>query len=196
MFSALFKWVLAFVLGALAFTPWDILLVHFEVVEYTQPVFFGVSAWTPVIFGSATLGAVLIFSLLERLLDTDFVYRLTRLAWEYLIMVAFFVAILVLRSSPYILALTLAGLVLTRLIFFHRNWDFLFFLIGACIGPTVELFLTSFKLYLFTEPDFLGMPYWLPILWGAMALSLRRLSWALFPMPPPAAKSPYAIKLK
>ena len=195
MFILILKFFLAFLLGALAFTPWDILLVRFEIVEYSHPLLWGVSSWTPLIFGVVTLLAVGLCKLIDRLMETQAPYSPGYLLYEYLVLSAIFTLILLFRTYPYILSLSLGGLVLARLIIFHRKGDFLFFLIGACVGPTVELFLTGFKVYLFTEPDFLGMPYWLPLLWGSVALSLRRLSWALFPLAP-AQRSAYSIKLK
>lgn len=196
MVIRLLKLLLAFLLGAMALTPWDILLVRFEIVEYLQPTLWGVSPWTPLIFGSAALLGVVVFKLLDRLLDTQSHYAPIHLLFEYLSVAGMFLIILLLRIYPYILSLSLGGWVLARLIFYHRKGDLIFFLIGACIGPTVELVLTSLKVYLFTEPDFLGMPYWLPLLWGSVALSFRSLAWALFPLVKSQDPAGYPIKFK
>jgi hypothetical protein len=184
MLSWFIKLVMAFLLGALTFTPWAILIVHFDIIEFSHSVFLGLPTWIPLAFGMMTLVTILFNFGLEKLLHTEINYVPANLAFEYLIIAGFYVSIIVLRSFPYILSLSLFAVIMIRLTFFHRSWDFLFLLFGACLVPTVELVLTSFKIYLFTEPDFLGMPYWLPLLWGEVALGLRRVSWVLYPPPP------------
>jgi hypothetical protein len=193
MFSALRKTVLAFCLGALTFTPWEILMARLDIVQYTKPEFLGISWWSPVGFGVATSLAIMLFVALDRLLHAQIDYQGGKLVLEYLLLALVYTLILLFRSSPYLLSLGLLLLMVLRLIFFHQPWDVLVFLIGACAGPTVELILTNLNLYFFTEPDFLGMPYWLPLLWGAVGLAVRRLSWIL--SPPPAPATLYSVKL-
>lgn len=193
MADILKKSLLAFILGALVFTPWNILLVHFEVLEYARPNYLGIATWVPVAFGLATVLGVSWFAPLDRFLGTRLVYTPSLMAFEYLLLAAFFIAILFFRFYPYLLSLSLLVVVLLRLIFFHEEWDFLFLLIGACVGPTVELILTQFQLYSFNEPDFLGMPFWLVLLWGAIGIAFRRVAWVLYPLEPPP--SPYKMKM-
>jgi hypothetical protein len=175
------KIFLSFILGALTFTPWQILLVRFEIVEYKNPAFLGIANWVPFSFGAATCLAILLFMALERLLISRIDFVAARLVYEYFLIAGFYIAILFFHTSPYLLSLSLMGVILTRFIFVHRPWDFIYFLLGVCIGPTIELTLNNFNLYFFTEPDFLGMPYWLPLLWGEVAIALRRVVWVLEP---------------
>lgn len=193
MAAALRKSLLAFCLGALTFTPWEILMARLEIVQYARPEFMGISWWSPVGFGVGTAFAILLFVTLDRMLHFQIDYQGGKLVLEYLVLALVYTLILLFRGSPYLLALGLLLLMVLRLIFFHQPWDVLTFLIGACIGPTLELVLTNLNLYFFTEPDFLGMPYWLPLLWGAVALALRRLSWII--SPPPAPAGLYSVKL-
>lgn len=193
MFTALRKSLLAFCLGALTFTPWEILMARLEIVQYARPEFMGISWWSPVGFGVGTAFAILLFVTLDRMLHFQIDYQGGKLVLEYLLLAMVYTLILLFRGSPYLLSLGLLLLMVLRLIFFHQSWDVLTFLIGACVGPTLELVLTNLNLYFFTEPDFLGMPYWLPLLWGAVALALRRLSWII--SPPPAPANLYSVKL-
>ncbi len=156
-------------------------MVHFEIVEYHPAGFLGIALWTPFAYGLATVVAVLLFTFLDRLLGDPVEYTPSYLAFEYMFIAGFFICILFFKTYPYLLTIGLFVVILIRVIFFHEPWDFLFFLIGACVGPTIELALTSFHLYLFNDPDFLGMPYWLGLLWGGIALSLRRVGWVLNP---------------
>jgi len=193
MLAALRKMFLAFCLGALTFTPWEILMTRLEIVGYTKPGFLGISWWAPVAYGIGTGLAIWLFLSLDRLLHAEIEYQGSKLVFEYLLLALIYTLILLFRTSPYLLSLGLLLLMVLRLIFFHQPWDVLVFLIGACVGPTLELVLTNLNLYFFTEPDFLGMPYWLPLLWGAVAVAVRRLSWVL--VPPPAPGKIYSVKL-
>jgi hypothetical protein len=103
------------------------------------------------------------------------------LGLEYLLISVFYLAVFFFRQYPYLLLLGLLFVVLVRLIFFHEAFDWLFFIFGACLGPTLEIFLTNLGLYHFNEPDFLGMPFWLPVFWGNVALAIRRVGWILAP---------------
>jgi len=193
MFSALKKIILAFLLGALTFTPWNILMTRVDIVEYAKPEFMGISWWTPVAFGVGTGLAILLFVNLDRLLHFEFDYQGGKLVFEYLMLATLYTLVLLFRGTPYLLSLGLLLLMVLRLIFFHQAWDVLVFLIGASLGPTLELALTNLNLYSFTEPDFLGMPYWLPILWGGIAVAVRRLAWVL--VPPETQGNFYSVKL-
>lgn len=194
MLAGLKKLILAFLLGALTFTPWEILMTRLEIVSYARPYFLGIAGWAPIAYGVGTGAAIFLFIALDRLLSAQIDYQGRNLVFEYLLLATIYVLILLFRASPYLLSLGLLLLLVLRLIFFHQPWDVLVFLIGACLGPTLELMLTNLNLYFFTEPDFLGMPYWLPLLWGGVALAVRRLSWVLSPPPAPVAHA-YSVKL-
>lgn len=179
------KLLIVFLLGVLTFTPWEILFARLGVVEFSNPKVWGIAWWAPLCFGLTTATTLIIFTLSDKLLRVVVDYQPIHLAFEYLLISGFYLSILFFRQYPYFLSLSLLFVVLVRLIFFHGPLDFVYFLFGACIGPTVELILTSFHLYLFTEPDFLGMPYWLPIFWGNVALALRRVTWIMEPKTKP-----------
>jgi hypothetical protein len=193
MSDILKKTILAFILGALTFTPWDILMAHFQVVEYASANYLGIAWWTPLAFGLTTVLGVSVFAGLDRALGTRLVYPPAYLAFEYLFLAGFFIAILFFRFYPYLLSLSLLVVLLLRLIMFHVEWDFLFCMIAACVGPTVELILTQFQFFTFNDPDFMGMPFWLVLQWGAIGMALRRVAWLLYPLEPPPL--PYKIKV-
>ncbi len=193
MLSWIKKIFLIFILGALTFTPWDILLVRFEIVEYQHPAWIGIASWTPLAFGIATSFGVLLFIGLEKVFPGQQGFEPSHLVYEYFLLAAFYIGILFFHTSPYLLSLSLFLMILTRLLFFHRRWDFIYFMLGACIGPTVEMILIQFNLYRFTEPDFLGMPYWLPLFWGEVTIALRRVGWVFEPQKgsPPTKNFPF-----
>lgn len=159
-------------------------MVRLGVLEFTQSDYWGLAWWAPLAFGLVVMGSVLLFSMVDYLFKIKVSYRPNFLAMEYVILSGYYLSIFFFRQYPYLLTLGLLFVVLVRLIFFHESLDVIYFIFGACVGPTVEIILASLQLYLFTEPDFLGMPYWLPVFWGNVALALRRVSWVLTPRKP------------
>lgn len=173
--------VLAFVLGVLIFTPWEILLGRLRIVVYENAEWWGLPWWLPLGFGILTVGSVVIFTAVDHWFKLKQDYAPHYLGVEYLLITTFYLGILFLRSYPYILLITLLFLVLIRLIFFHHFLDEYYFVLGACLGATAELLMSYAGFYLFSETDFLGMPTWLPLLWGNGALAFRRVAWVMAP---------------
>jgi hypothetical protein len=181
------KFILAFLLGVLTFTPWVILIGSLKVVEFFQPNFWEIPWWIPPAFGLVVAISFFLFAVADHLLKVQVDYNPIHLGLEYLILSGFYLSVIFFRQYPYLLLLGLLFIVLVRLIFFHEIFDWVYFIFGACLGPTMEIILTSFGLYHFSEPDFLGMPYWLPVFWGNVALAIRRVGWILAPTPSPSA---------
>ena len=63
------------------------------------------------------------------------------------------------------------------LILRHRdNSEFAIFIYGIIIGGLVEVIGTQVSGYQsFTEPDFLGIPMWLPVVWGYGFVAMKRI---------------------
>ncbi len=173
------KVMVALLLGVVVFTPWEILMAGLRIIEFTRVDFLRIAWWVPGAFALVSLLGFLLFNWVDHLLKVHPVYSPNALVFEYLLLSSIYLAIFFFRPYPYLLSLGLLGILLGRLVFFSVPFDYLYFLFGACLGSTVELVLTSLNLYLFSEPDFFGMPYWLPIFWGNAALALRRVAWIL-----------------
>jgi uncharacterized protein DUF2878 len=72
----------------------------------------------------------------------------------------------------------LAGLLIllaVRLAFGDVRGDWAFALVAAIAGPAVEATIHATGAFDYTEPDFLGIPIWLPALWANGGLSIRRI---------------------
>lgn len=171
--------ILAFFLCLLVFSPWEIIMSQLGVVAFSTTQYAGLPWWVPLAFGLVGLFGVLVFSIADFLFKITESYRPRGLVGEYLLILAFYGGIFFSRQYPYVLALGLFFVIMVRLIFFHRELDFLFFVFGACLGPTLEIILINLGLFTYNEPDFMGMPAWLPIFWGNVALALRRVAWVL-----------------
>lgn len=51
----------------------------------------------------------------------------------------------------------------------------LIFLIVGFAGATCEILAIHFGAWTYTHPDFLGIPAWLPLVWGSAGLYIARL---------------------
>ncbi len=163
-------------LGFLVLTPLTWLQVHFQICEYRNPSFWGLPWWAPASYSFVFILMTLSFPPLERILTATFDFKVWTLLLEFAGIVVAFMGPILTKDFPYLIVFILSLYVLFRLGFFHAKWDWLFFLIGALVGPTMQIFLISFDLYHFTDPDFLGIPYWLPLLCGIVAMAGRRLA--------------------
>lgn len=79
-------------------------------------------------------------------------------------------------------ALAMFALVLTVFMFFHKKEDLVFYITGAVLGPTGEIICIFFGVWIYNNPLFLGIPLWLPLLWGFVFLMARRIRDVVFKM--------------
>ena len=76
-------------------------------------------------------------------------------------------------------------LLAVRLSFASVPGDWAFALVAAVVGPLVEAAIHATGVFDYTEPDFLGIPLWLPALWANGGLAIRRI----FGPPAPAPEA-------
>lgn len=162
--------------GLLVITPLTWLQVYFHICEYHRPDFWGLAWWAPASYAFVFVLMTLTFPPLERILTATFAFSPWTLLLEFAGILVAFLGPIFTKQYPYLMVFILSLYVLFRLGFFHAKWDWLFFLLGATVGPTLQIFLISFDLYHFTDPDFLGIPYWLPLLCGIVAMAGRRVA--------------------
>lgn len=67
------------------------------------------------------------------------------------------------------------------LIYLHKDrTEFMIFLYGALIGSIVEVIGVNISGYQsFSKPDILGIPIWLPIVWGYGFVAIKRIGSAI-----------------
>jgi hypothetical protein len=165
----------AFTVGAILLSPLGWLQVRFQYVEYQNPVFLKMAWWVPLAYGLVFVAMVILFPPLEEVLTATFTFKHRYVFLEFIPICFAFLGPAFTQEYPYLMVLILAIYVLCRLGFFHAKWDWLFFLIGALLGPTIEILLISANLYHFSSPDFMGTPYALPLIWGIVTMSGRRI---------------------
>lgn len=58
----------------------------------------------------------------------------------------------------------------------HKRHDVYFFLAGAVTGPIGEIVAINFGAWQYANPTFLGIPPWLPLVWGLGAVLIKRFA--------------------
>ena len=56
-----------------------------------------------------------------------------------------------------------------------KKGDLSYFLIAFILGPIGEIVAIKFGALQYSNPNFLGIPIWLPVLWGCLAILFNRL---------------------
>jgi hypothetical protein len=62
-----------------------------------------------------------------------------------------------------------------RLALVPTQGDWAYVLLAAVLGPLGEAAVSATGVFEYVDPDFLGIPYWLPALWANGGFLLRRL---------------------
>jgi uncharacterized protein DUF2878 len=166
------------VLGALLGTLLDGIHAYGDVLAYPNPA-FGRWAWfVPLEFGLLGAGVALVMPGLEEALAPDAAPRwsVTRRAAELVLFGVLYLSTAVIEpgAAP-ALAVALAALALARLLTSRAPGDWVYALAAAVLGPAAEAGLSALGVFDYLDPDFAGIPYWLPALWANGGLLIRRL---------------------
>jgi len=60
--------------------------------------------------------------------------------------------------------------------FWHKKHDIYFFITGAIVGSVGEIICISFGVWQYANPTFLGIPLWLPFVWGLATMLIKRIA--------------------
>tara|TARA_Y100000034_G_C6526451_1_gene226723 strand:+ start:54 stop:401 length:348 start_codon:yes stop_codon:yes gene_type:complete len=58
----------------------------------------------------------------------------------------------------------------------HKEHDYIFFIIGAILGPFAEIIAIHYGVWSYANPTFLGIPIWLPLVWGFVLVTIVRVA--------------------
>jgi hypothetical protein len=167
-----------FLLGAVLGTLLDAIHAYGDVLSYPHPEIGRLAWFVPLEFGLVGLLAGLLAPALERRFAGGAAPAWSvaeRLAELALFAALYFLTTLVSGGWAIVLALALAGLALTRLLVTRSRADLPYVLPAALLGPAAEALLTALGVFDYADPDFAGIPVWLPALWANGGLLIRRL---------------------
>jgi hypothetical protein len=168
---------ICFLLGAVLGTAFDGIHLYGDVESYPDPA-FGRWAWfVPLEFGVVAALAGALIPALERLAGPPRLPEWSpgaRVA-ELCLITAAYTSTVVLDGEPVIVTVGLLALVTARLVISPVPGDWLYALIAAVVGPAVEAALSAAGAFDYIDPDFAGIPLWLPALWANGGIFMRRL---------------------
>jgi hypothetical protein len=171
---------LAFLFGALIFPLLDGIHTHWNVLQYTQPWIWKMAWWVPPEFGLTWVVIALAIPAIERRIaswvgewDSP---TIDQILGELILFSAIYGFTGVFHHlGAGALSVLLYGLAGARLALASHKGDVIFVIAAAILGPVGEAIVSATGGFHYTQPDFLGVPMWLPALWAHGGFFARRL---------------------
>lgn len=165
-------------MGAALGTGLDAIHVYGDVESYANEALGELGWFVPLEFGLAGIGSALAVPVLERAFGEGSPPAWT--AWERIREVPLLAGLYVTSvgangSGAVAFTVGLVALVAARLALAARKGDWAFALAAAIVGPACEAAIHALGAFDYTEPDVLGLPLWLPLLWANGGLAIRRI---------------------
>ena len=93
-------------------------------------------------------------------------------------MMALFIlmAVSLLWSKPYVLALVLIFISTIKLIISKSKEALILFLVVGFSGALAEAIAIFFGTWMYAKLQLFGIPIWLPVLWGLAAITIRNIN--------------------
>jgi hypothetical protein len=151
---------------------------HAGILAYPNELFLKMAWWVPLLFGMATLTVAYGHLLYDRALHRP----RTLLSWSNIVggvigFGAVYAASAFLPVSDLAKTLTLGATVFVMTWRWNRSWHALPpMLTTIVIGCGVEITLSNLGYFQYTQPDFWGIPMWLPLLYAAASIGIG--NWA------------------
>jgi Protein of unknown function (DUF2878) len=176
--GALSRLLGAFVLGAVLGTGLDAIHVYGDVEDYANQALGQLAWFVPLEFGLAGIVSAVAVAALERAaaMGRPPPWTSWERARELPVLTGLYVTSVGANGSGAVpFAIALAVLLAARLSLARTPGDWAFALAAAVAGPATEATIHALGAFDYTEPDVLGLPVWLPLLWANGGLAIRRL---------------------
>lgn len=96
--------------------------------------------------------------------------RIIKTLTPLVILIVAAAAIIALWKMPFLLAAALVLLAWVKHMLFPLKWELIWFLVIAGMGAYAEsLIIRTSGVWTYTNPQFWGIPIWLPMIWGLAA---------------------------
>jgi hypothetical protein len=164
--------------GATAGTLLDALHTFSGTTEYTSPFVLRTAWWVPLLFASAYGVGGFLYAVAHRRLRGPASLRSGReLAIGLVIFAALYAASAYLPASNVAKTIVLTAGAVSLWLWLDRSFQGLALAtVAAIAGPVTEIALIRLGLFRHRQPDFLGIPMWLPALYLASGPSFGQLS--------------------
>lgn len=161
---------------------------HFGATSYTNPIFAKTAWWAIPLFASAYVAGITRPAIDEKPIVPD---------WKPQMAIGLFILAYIITVLPFDLSSRMALLVATFVTGSHfcdpSRAGVIVAIIAAFIGPFVEINLIRAGVFVHHEDHFMGIPYWLPLLYMNAGVGLGTLGLWLVqrePLPQTGKKAP------
>ena len=151
--------------------------VHGDVLSYPDPLLGGWAWFVPLEFGLAGALAGAVIPSLERAAGPPCPrgWPLRVRVAELALIVAAYLSTVVLDDAPVLVTAGLVALLASGSPSGPCPGDWLYAPIAAVVGPACEAAISALGAFDYADPDFAGIPMWLPALWANGGLLIRRM---------------------
>lgn len=142
--------------------------------EYTPALFLRAAWWTPIVFGLAAVSTGLAYPLTRTLTKKEIANARTarEIGTAFAAFVLLYFASGFMRASnPAKLAVLAIGAAYLWARFARTREAAMIAVVAAIVGPLVEVVLVSLGTFRHLQPDFVGIPMWLPALYAAGSIA-------------------------
>jgi len=94
---------------------------------------------------------------------------------EFILFALTVIFIVAFWSKNWLIAICLIALYIIGNMFWHKKYDYMYYLAGFVIGPSAEIAATYFGVWTYANPTLLNIPIWLPFAWGLAAVMILRI---------------------
>jgi hypothetical protein len=101
---------------------------------------------------------------------------ITGLIFEIMIFGAVIALISLFFRNNVLLSVLLIILWIILIKFWHKKHHLIYFVVGAVLGPLVEIICIYLGVWQYANPSFLGIPMWLPLVWGLAPMILKEIA--------------------
>ncbi len=102
--------------------------------------------------------------------------RTKELVYEIILAVVVVSLVIILNKNAWLTFGVLAAVWAFAIYLWHKKIDIATFIVAAVVGPVVEIISIYYGIWSYADPMFLGIPVWLPLLWGFAGVLLRRIA--------------------
>jgi len=183
---------LLFGVGATVGSLLDALHTHSGTTSYPRPVFMKMAWWTPGLFGFAGVATGLAYPIVERALGRAITREVS--PRDAFLGFAGFAGLYAATgflpaSNRTKLAVVSVGALALGAVLAPTREAAVLAGIAAIVGPAIESFLVSREAFVHHQPDFLGVPMWLPALYVSGSIAFGTVGkWVVATMEAPAAE--------